>query len=155
MMSVSFGSSGFSDSSTQSSKVPAGTFAVAVTERISNVEVERLRQIVVGPGLETGDDVVGVAAGGDHDDWHVGRASDRATHLETVHARKHDVDQHDLGTFDPKDLERVLTVGRLEHAPPLVFERQFDDGAYRVVVLDREYSCFHHAIVPDAAASAG
>ena len=48
---------------------------------------ERLGEVVVGAGLEAGDDVVGVVAGRDHDDRHVARAAQRAAQLEAVDAR--------------------------------------------------------------------
>ena len=48
---------------------------------------ERLGEVVVGAGLEPGDHVVGVGAGGDHDDRDVAGAADRAAHLEAVDAR--------------------------------------------------------------------
>ena len=58
---------------------------------------EGLGEVVVGPGLETGDDVVGVGPGRHHDDGDVGGAADRPAHLEAVDARQHDVDQHHVG----------------------------------------------------------
>ena len=48
---------------------------------------ERLGEVVVGACLETGDDVVGVVAGGDHDDRYVTVTAQGAAQLEAVDAR--------------------------------------------------------------------
>ena len=47
----------------------------------------RLGHVVVGTGLETGDQVVGIGLGGDDDDRHDAGGPQIATYLETAHIR--------------------------------------------------------------------
>jgi hypothetical protein len=52
---------------------------------------ERLRDVVVGSGLEAGDHVEAVRASCHHDDRYVAARSKSPTHLETVEVGKHHV----------------------------------------------------------------
>ena len=108
---------------------------------------ERLREVVVGAGLEAGDDVVGVGPGGDHDDRDVARAPDRPAHLEAVDAREHDVDEHDVGRVAVERLERVLAGLGLLDLPALVLEGHLDRGADALVVLDGQDARAHASII--------
>ena len=99
---------------------------------------EGLGEVVVGARLEPGHDVVGVGAGGDHHDRHIGAAPDRPAHLEAVDAREHDVDEHHVGGLVLEVLEGVLAGGGLGHLPALVLQGQPHRGADALVVLDGE-----------------
>ena len=104
---------------------------------------ERLGEVVVGPGLEAGDDVVGVVARRDHDDGDVARAAQRAAQLEPVDAREHDVDEHDVGHLLGERLDRLLAGARPLDRPTLVLERQLDRFADPLVVFNGQDSCSH------------
>ena len=110
---------------------------------------ERLGEVVVGACLEAGDDVVGVVAGGHHDDRYVARASDGAAQLEAVDARQHDVDQHDVGRHQAEQLDRLLAALGLVDRPALVLEGQLDGGTDAFVVLDGQDARTH--VTHDAA----
>ena len=110
---------------------------------------ERLGEVVVGAGFESGDDVVRVVAGGHHHDGDVAGAADRAAQLESVDARQHDVDQHDVGLSACEQLDRLLTALCLVDGPTLVLERELDGRADAFVVLDGKDSCAHGAMMPE------
>ena len=99
---------------------------------------ERLREVVVGTGFESGHDVVRVGASGDHDDRYVARPLDRAADVEAVDAGEHDVDQDDVGGFAGERVECVLTARSLLHGPALVFEREPDRCPDALVVFNGE-----------------
>src|SRR5665647_3789232 len=57
---------------------------------------ERLRDVVVGPGLETVDDVSGVGLSGEHDDRNPGVGPDPPADGDAVEARQHEIEQHQV-----------------------------------------------------------
>ena len=89
--------------------------------------VEGLGQIVVGPGLEPGDDVGLFAPGGQHDD--VGRpvglqGADPAHHLRPVHLRHHPVENGQSGASGcRKTPARPRTVERGLNLMPSLFNK--------------------------------
>ena len=54
---------------------------------------EGLGDVVVRASFEPGDDVGRIRAGGQHNDRHVGDATDCPAHVEAVHAGEHDVEE--------------------------------------------------------------
>jgi hypothetical protein len=58
--------------------------------------IERLRHVVVGADLETGDAIGVVSARRQHDDRQIVRRANAPAHLEAVHPRQHHVEQHDV-----------------------------------------------------------
>ncbi len=105
---------------------------------------ERLGEVVVGAGLQTGDHVVRVGAGRHHHDRHVARAAQVAAQLEAVDARQHDVDQHDVARLTLEEDDRRLAAVRLVDRPALVLERQLDRGADALVVLNGQNPRSHN-----------
>ena len=67
-----------------------------VDARQQLAEVERLDQVVVGAELEPLDAVAGLVARAEDDDAAVLVAGDGAAHLPAVHARHHQVDDHQV-----------------------------------------------------------
>ena len=62
------------------------------------LERERLRHVVVGPGIETGDTVLDLVAGREHQHRHaVAIRAEPPADLETVHARHQHVEEHGVG----------------------------------------------------------
>ena len=55
---------------------------------------ERLRDVVVGPSLQPGDDVEAVRSCGHHDDRHVAPSPQATAHLEAVEIRQHHVEEY-------------------------------------------------------------
>jgi hypothetical protein len=55
---------------------------------------ERLRKVIVGPHLEPDDPIGFVAAGGQHQDWNRGMATDFLKGLESIEAGHHHVENH-------------------------------------------------------------
>ena len=71
--------------------------------------LERLDDVVVGPGLEADDHVDGVALGGEHHDRHAGLGADLLADVDAVLAGQHQVEQHQVG---PVVAERRRGPGR-------------------------------------------
>jgi len=109
---------------------------------------ERLREVVVGTGLEPGDNIVGVGARRDHHDRHVARAPQRAAELEAVDARKHDVDEDDVGGRAAERFDGILAARRFFDGPPFVFEGHLDRRTNALVVLDGKNAGSHPAMLP-------
>lgn len=110
---------------------------------------ERLRQIVVRACFQSGDHIVSVGTRGDHHDRNVTRTTNGATQFEPIDARKHDVDQDDIGWFAEEEHHGFLTTGGLIDDPTLVLEGQFHRGPDAFVVFHRQDSRAHSIILPD------
>ena len=110
---------------------------------------ERFREVVVGSGFESGDHVVRVGASRHHHDRDVAAAPQGSAQLESVDARKHDVDQDDVGRLAEKDRHRFFTTRRLVDQPALVLEGQSDRSADAFVVLDGEDAGSHTSMLPE------
>ena len=99
---------------------------------------DRLRDVVVGARLQTGNHVVGVGLRRDHDDRHDALGAQRPTHVEARHAGQAQIEQHEVG-WRPMELdETVLTVRRLADLVALVLERHRQCEADSVVVFDEQ-----------------
>src|SRR5207253_8016535 len=75
--------------------------------------VDRLRQEVVGAGLEAAQPVGDIGQRRHHDDGNVGGLRvglQPATDLETVHLRHHDVEQDEIGQLGGGDRQRARPV---------------------------------------------
>ena len=73
--------------------------------------LDRLGEEIIGAGLEPAHPVLLLAQGGDHDDRNMGglgRLPEPTADLEAVHARHHDVEQHDVGALGLHLVERFL-----------------------------------------------
>jgi hypothetical protein len=55
-----------------------------------------LGEVVVGARLETCNDVMRIGTGGHDDDRDIARLSERATELESTHARQHEIDEREV-----------------------------------------------------------
>ena len=108
------------------------------------VEIEGLGQVVVGPGVEPGDPVGGLGAGGEHQDRRaVVLEPQDATHRQPIDGRHHHVEDDDIGVLLTDDGERTSAVDRGEDLVALQVEgagERISDGA---VVVDQEDSVSH------------
>src|SRR5664280_120274 len=91
-------------------------------------------------GLEAGDDVVGVGAGGHHDDGNRALASQGPTGLESVDTREHQVDEHQLCRLLCEAACRLLAAGHILHGVALVLQGQPHRRPDPLVVLDDQDS---------------
>ena len=108
-------------------------------------QIERLGQIVVGARLESAQDVVGVRTRRQqHDRDETARRPQPPHDLETVEARQHDVEQHDVegvGADAPvveKPLQGVLAVVLDVGREPLRLEIELQPGREMFFVFDDE-----------------
>ena len=104
---------------------------------------ERLGEVVVGAGLEPGDDVVGVVAGGDHHDRHVAvRRSVRHSSNPSMPGSMMSISTTS-GVGRVEQLDRLLAALGLVDRPALVLERQLHGGADALVVFDGQDAGSH------------
>src|SRR4029079_16270982 len=73
--------------------------------------LERLGDVVVGPGLEAADHVDGVAAGRQHHDGDAGLGPDLPADVDAVLAGQHQVEQDHVGPEGPERAHRLVTAG--------------------------------------------
>ncbi len=72
--------------------------------------IKRLHDVVVGPQLQPQNLVKDLALGGKHDHRGGGFRADLPAHLVAVHARKHQVQQDQVGLVALKGIQRILPV---------------------------------------------
>jgi hypothetical protein len=114
---------------------------------------EGLAHVIVGAGIERGDLVPLLAAGGEDDDRHCRPFAQPADHREAVHVRQAEVDDDDLrlarGGFDEA---RGAGLG-LEETVALTGEGGAQKAADLGLVLDEDDDGLRHRRAPAAAGS--
>ena len=102
--------------------------------------LERLDDVVVGPGLEADDHVDGVALRGEHHDRHAGLGADLLADVDAVLAGQHQVEQHQVGLVVAERVEGHVAAAHDAAVEPLLAE---DDGEHLRqggVVVDDEHA---------------
>ena len=108
--------------------------------------VEGLGDVVVRPALEA-DDLVGVlAAGGEHDDGHVGELPDAHTGLEPVDLGHHQIQDNEIEGAVPGQLHRLLPVIARLHLVALALQVELDALDQHLLVVYHQY--FHRFSSP-------
>ena len=111
-------------------------------------ELERLGEVVVGPGVEARDLVLGGRPGGEHED--VGGDPGGAPALQErqpVHLREHDVEDDHVVGRGPALHVPLLAVGRDIDREPFLLQPLPDGPDDRGAVLDEQYAHFWTPIV--------
>lgn len=72
--------------------------------------LEGFGDVVVGPRLQPGDDVCSLRTSGEHDDRYSAGASNVSTHLDSVAAGQHEVEQDEVGAKSGAGVDGVGTV---------------------------------------------
>ena len=100
--------------------------------------LERLGHVVIGAQFEPGDAVDDVVPGSQHHDADIRAfAAQRPQNVEAGAQRQHHVEHQQVQACGPRQVERDLSVGRLEHLVALTFEVGANDFAdVRLVVGD-------------------
>jgi len=108
--------------------------------------VEGLGDVVVRPTLEA-DDLVGVlAAGGEHDDGHVGELPDAHTGLEPVDLGHHQIQDDEIEGAAAGQLHRLLPVIARLHLVALALQVELDALDQHLLVVYHQY--FHRFSSP-------
>ena len=102
--------------------------------------LEGLHQVVVGAAVEAVDPVLGLGAGGQHQDRHVAVGAQPAADLDAVEARQAEVEDDEVGDEPGGGVERVDAVRRGAHLVALVAQRAAQDVGDLGVVLDQEHA---------------
>ena len=100
---------------------------------------ERLRHVVVGAELETGDAVRLLVARRQHEDRHRRLGTDATTDLESVDAGQADVEHDETDRVAGELRERLLAGAHPDHAIAVTAEVRPHDGADRLLVLDEQH----------------
>ncbi len=105
------------------------------------VRVHGLHHVVVGPGLQTGDDIEAVAAGGHHQHRHQAGLADPAAQPDPVEAGQHHVeDQQVEAVVVAEGLQPGQSVGRSRDPVAVAFEGDGEGPAHQLVVLDQQHA---------------
>ena len=112
-------------------------------------------EVIVGASFESGDHIVRIGAGRNHDDRNIARAADRTTQFEAVDTGEHDVDENHIGGLAQKQNDGFFATSSLVDRPALVFESEFYCCSYALIVFDRKDPCSHGYILPDGEGVAG
>ena len=100
--------------------------------------VERLRDVVVGAGVERAHLLRLLVAGGQHDHGHVAERAQAAQHVEPVEVGEAEVEDHDVGAAVGGDHDRRLAGRGLEHLEVAAAQRRAQRAPERGVVFDEE-----------------
>jgi hypothetical protein len=95
-----------------------------------------LRQIIVGAHLQTHDAVGFLAAGREHEHRHVRTAADAPEHLEPVHFREHDIEDHSVKFLGHRPFDACGAGVLGDHLVPQRLEIIGDQLAQLAVVVD-------------------
>ena len=122
--------------------------------RKQHLAVERLRHVVVSPGLEPAHDVVRLRTRGQHDDARRGKLrhlADAPRDGESIQPGEHYVQEHKVRLAAPRGLEPVVAAaGHLDVLEARAVQRHPEHRPDRRVVLDHEYlRLFVHTLYPD------
>jgi hypothetical protein len=79
---------------------------------------------------------VGVGSGGHHDDGHGALPAQGSARLESVHAREHEVDEHQLERVVCESVDRFLAAGHVLDHVALVLQGEAHRRTDPLVVLD-------------------
>ena len=116
-----------------------GHAQVSPNPRRQLVEGERLGHVVRGAGVQGGDLVGHLAAGGQHDHRQRGLAlADRVEHAHAVLPREHHVEDHQVHVAAERAALALLAVGSAVHDVALGLEAAAYEIRYRGLVFDNQ-----------------
>lgn len=110
--------------------------------------LERLHDVVVGAGLQSDHHVHRVALGCEHDDRYTGLRPDQAAHFDSVAARQHLVEKHQVRLGLTEGSESLVAVS--DERGFEAFTAQHNPEHFRQcgVVVDDENASLHYDIIP-------
>jgi hypothetical protein len=103
------------------------------------LRLEGLGDVVVGAGLQSGDDVVGVGAGGEHDDRDAGDPPHLTADVDPVAPGEHEIQQDEIGPELLEDVERPGPAGTPVGDESLLVKDELEHLGQGGVVVDHEY----------------
>ena len=119
------------------------------------LDLEGLDDVVVRAHLQTGDLVLGLALGGEHDDGHFHGLAQLAADLPAVHHGQHDIEQHKVGLDLLGHLDGLAAVGRVRHLEAILLQVQAQQFRDVDIVLHDEHFLAHVLLPPSPARRAG
>ena len=110
-------------------------------------EVERFDQVVVGPGVEAIQFVVGRAQRREHQDRHAGMdPADLPAELEPVHAGQHDIRDDQLERLRPEEAQAHGPVVGHRHPVAVLLEPRFQQVGHPLFILHDQYRLHPSAV---------
>ena len=100
----------------------------------------RLGHVVVGANLEANDLVDFGVLRGQHDDWHVADGANGTAHLAAALARKHEVQQDQVGLLALEEGQRLDAVFCLDGLVTLALQLDYQRLAEVLLVFNNQYS---------------
>ena len=119
------------------------------------LDLKGLDDVVVRTHLQTGDLVLGLALGGEHDDGHFHGLAQLAADLPAVHHGQHDIKQHEVGLDLLGHLDGLAAVGRVRHLKAILLQVQTQQFRNVDIVLHDEHFLAHVMLPPSPARRAG
>ncbi len=99
---------------------------------------DRLGDVVVGPGFEPGDQIMGIGLGGDDDDRGDALGPQCPAHVETGEIGQAQVEEHEVELALVEQGETCGTVGGLGDVVALVLQGHRQGEADVIVILDEQ-----------------
>src|SRR3954468_4575819 len=116
----------------------AGATEKRADTRAELADRERLRDVVIGAELQPEHLVELVVARGQHDDRHRARRPQPLADLEPVEPRQHQVEHDEVDRLLGEQPQRLLAVASLDNNISVLLERERQDGAHGVLVVDQQ-----------------
>ncbi len=107
------------------------------------LRLERLDHVVVGAGFETQHDVDGVGLRRQHDDRDTRVGAQHTAHVDAVHAREHEVEEHEIRTDLPHRGECLRSVTDHEGFETLTAQHDRQHLGESGVVVDDQDARLH------------
>ena len=100
--------------------------------------LEGLDQVIIGTAVEAGDAVLGLGAGGQHQNRYVAIGAKLLADLDTVEPRQAEIEDDKVWDEAGGDVERIYSVRRGPHLIALIAQRAAQDIGDVGVILDHE-----------------
>ncbi len=117
-------------------------FAAAAEDRLNPGKhlghLKGLCDVVVGALAQTGDLVVQLALGGEHDDRGLGLGPDGAAHAPAVQHRQHNIQQHQIRLHTAEQLHALAAVGGDLHLIALLFQVEPEQIRNIMIILHNQ-----------------
>jgi hypothetical protein len=107
--------------------------------RVQLRATERLYHVVVGAGLENGDDLRIAVAGGGDDDGDVVDRPQHCEHVTAVEVGQSQVEHHQIRMLGHDQVQRLCTGGRGGHGMPTLTQSPDQAGPDVRIVLDQQH----------------
>ncbi|BAI64496.1 prephenate dehydrogenase [Rothia mucilaginosa DY-18] len=117
--------------------------ALARTQTSTNTRqqfsvLKRLRNVIISTSLKTLNNIFSVAFSGQHNNRHIRRAANLLAHFNTVHARKHQIQKHQIGSGTHKSFKSACTIFTENSVKALLREHEANHFRQSIIVINHQ-----------------